>query len=176
MFQITIDNLDQIQTAFKIYPDQMRKAIQNAVAKSALLVEREAKILTPVRTGRLRSSILVESSTLQPTSYSNKGEMYDITPRPVEALEALVSPHTDYAEVVHTRIPYMVGGASSANSKIQKIFQDAVNSVLKGGDIKANLPDWQKPFETSVNDAGDLLNKGKGVTETYISQKRKHKK
>lgn len=131
MIVVEIKNAKEISDAFKKAPDKLKSELTKAINKSAFLVEREAKKLTPVRTGRLRASILVESFKERPGSYSNKGELYPISPRPVSELEALISPHTDYAIYVHDRIPFMTGGAGMADREIQQSFKQAVDNALK---------------------------------------------
>lgn len=116
MFKATITpNLDQLQRKFAGKADALKKGISGAIAKSALLVERQSKIRTPVDTGRLRSSI-----------YS------DIAP-----MRATIQPNTNYAVFVHEGTkrmksrPYMKEGYVAAYREIIQNFGDAVEKAIK---------------------------------------------
>lgn len=88
-------------------PEKVARAIGNMVQKVALLVEREAKILAPVDTGRLRSSIGTD----------------------IHPLHATVEPHVNYAVFVHegTRFisprPFMGDAAETVDKLIPEIMQ-----------------------------------------------------
>lgn len=115
MITIKIQNAAEIKRSFKKYPIKTKSAIKTAIRKSALLVERESKVMTPVDTGRLRSSI-----------------MSDILP-----MKATVAPHTDYAIHVHegTRRmkgrPFMEQGLRKAENRIQGFFKNEIKKALK---------------------------------------------
>lgn len=86
--------------------------INVALTKAGLLVEREAKMLTPVRTGRLRASISVYT--------------------PLNVRDAVaIGPHTNYAVYVHRRIPFMTAGFYTAKGRIETILSQAVSHSLK---------------------------------------------
>jgi len=53
---IRIDNLENLKAAFGSYPEIVAPMLRDASMKSAFEVERAAKILSPVDTGRLRAS------------------------------------------------------------------------------------------------------------------------
>lgn len=94
--------------------------LRNQIKKLAFLVEREAKKVTPVRTGRLRASVRVEPM--------------------VKPLEAIIQPHTDYAIFVHegTRFmrarPFMFWGAESAvkgyEQRVAKDLDEMIQSKI----------------------------------------------
>lgn len=87
--------------------------INEALTKAGYLVERESKKLTPVLTGRLRSSITVE------TLLELRKEKH-----------IAIGPHTEYAEYVHRRTPYMTAGYYTAKDRIEKIFGEIVSKEL----------------------------------------------
>lgn len=111
---ISVDIGDALQRIYAGSP-KIDIGIGRAIRKSALLVEREAKIRTPVDTGQLQGSIAA-----------------DIYP-----LMATIEPHKDYAMYVHegTRFmsarPFMVQGADAARSTIQTIFDDEIANIMK---------------------------------------------
>lgn len=115
MIRIEIKNIKQLTSALKSHPDLFIKEFQKALAKAGLVVEIESKKVTPVDTGRLRASISTE----------------------LKSLMAIISPHTNYALYVHegTRYmksrPFMKWGAESAEGRIQQIFLEAEENVLK---------------------------------------------
>ena len=54
---VTIKGLSSLQAKLKKLDPVTRDAVASGVSKAALLVEGSAKMVTPVRTGHLRSSI-----------------------------------------------------------------------------------------------------------------------
>ena len=119
MITIRIENINEIKSAFQKYPIKMEREIGIAIKKSVFEVEREAKPITPVDTGRLRSSILVDTLT---------------------KTRATISPHTEYALTVHEGLGYgrnsrprrfMKEGADKAMDNINRYFKEAINNALK---------------------------------------------
>lgn len=115
---ISVKNLDQILNAFKAFPNETAVALREASTKSAFKVEREAKLVTPVDTGRLRSSIATSLGIL------NKG------------ITSVVSTNVNYAGWVHdgTRRmksrPYMKIGADASLSYITSQYVAAIEKVV----------------------------------------------
>lgn len=113
MITIKLKNFDKIQETLKKSPRKMGQELAVAIKKSALMIERESKKLTPVDTGRLRSSIVS-----------------DIRP-----MRATIAPHTDYAIFVHegTRYmksrPFMKEGVEKVD--VNKYFEQAIENTLK---------------------------------------------
>ena len=111
--KITID-ATSFADFLKKSPKEFERAVQNAIYKGALLIERFSKINAPVDTGRLRSSI---STDLRP-------------------LEATIGPHVNYAIFVHegtrfiTGRPFMKNAAEQADKQIAGIFNEEVEKVL----------------------------------------------
>lgn len=94
-------------------PANFARAINNTISKAALSVEREAKIDSPVDTGRLRSTI---STVLIP-------------------LQATIQPHVNYAIFVHegTRFmqsrPFMYTGAERAEKEFGGFLKDELDKI-----------------------------------------------
>jgi len=116
--KIEVKNLQEIRRAFQQFPEKIIPELKTAVIKSALMVEREAKILAPVDTGRLRSSIN--------TSYGI-GTL---------GIGARVATDVEYAIYVHegTRRmrarPFMAQAVSASESMIQDFFNRAVEVAV----------------------------------------------
>lgn len=111
--KITIENLDNLKRAFGAYPEIVGPLLRDASMKSAFEVERRAKILSPVDTGRLRASIATSLGIM------NKG------------ITSIVSTNVFYAIYVHEgtrrmrRRPFMRQAAEGAVGKIQEYYESA---------------------------------------------------
>lgn len=96
-------------------PPKLSSAVAVAIKKSAFLVEREAKLESPVDTGRLRASIYT-----------------DITPT-----QATISPYVNYAVFVHegTRYirsnPFLNRASKNAEPTIQDIFDQEISNAIE---------------------------------------------
>ena len=114
MITVKVTGLEQVMKKFERMPREFIEEMDKAVKKSAYLIEGESKKVTPVDTGRLRASISSAFSVLQ----------------------AIISPHTNYAVYVHegTRFmqgrPYMKWGVEKAKDAIKKQFQNAVDILI----------------------------------------------
>ncbi len=62
--RIDTENIDQFAAAMAASPKHLKAEMQGAMQRSVLMVERDAKAATPVKTGNLRRSI---TSTATPT-------------------------------------------------------------------------------------------------------------
>lgn len=108
-------SLADLRKKYEKIPDGLEKNIGEALQKSALTVEGEAKKATPVDTGRLRASI------------------YTL----IERLSATIQPKTNYALFVHEGTkklkgrPFMIWGLDNSKSQIKKYFDVAVKESLK---------------------------------------------
>ncbi len=111
---IQIKNMPQIRAAFSKAPALTVRRVNEAIQKSAFLIERESKIRTPVDTGRLRAS--------HETTYA--------------PLKATIEPKATYAIYVHEGTRFMRGrqflfnAVQSAEGQVQKFFTQAVQQVL----------------------------------------------
>ncbi len=112
--KVEIKNLADIKSAFARSPRVMTKNLQKAIEKSTLMVGRDSRRNTPVRTGRLRSSTYERLSTL-------KGE---------------IGTNVYYGLFVHegTRFmrarPYLKMAVDQNESAINKEFGIAVQDTL----------------------------------------------
>jgi HK97 gp10 family phage protein len=108
-----VPSFGKVAKAFKSI--EFGKALQVAIKTMAFLVEREAKQVTPVDTGRLRASIGVDLGNLQ----------------------ARIAPNTDYAGFVHegTKFmharPYMKWGLEKAEPKFSDLMKGQVEAEIK---------------------------------------------
>lgn len=115
-------NLNKVGNAFKAIADGFQ--LQKQISQFAFDVEREAKQVTPVDTGRLRASIF--------TSIGN--------------LEARIQPNTNYAIFVHEGTRYMTarpfmqigfekaelqnfGGQSPFVGHIESVIRDKIGRI-----------------------------------------------
>jgi len=111
---VKIENLAEIRAAFSKAPTLMAKNLDKAIKASTLLIERQSKINTPVRTGFLRSS--------HKTSFS--------------PLRGVLEPMANYAVYVHegTRYmkarPFLKEAVDSENNQVQDQFKNAVQDTL----------------------------------------------
>ena len=116
---IKIDKGQNIARAFAAYPDVVAPALRDASMKSAFLVERYAKLVTPVDTGRLRASIATSLGVRD------------------RGITSIVQTNVFYAVFVHEGTkrmrgrPYMQQGADRATPEIQAFYTTAVNSAIK---------------------------------------------
>ena len=115
---IEIKNINEIRRAFGQAPQLMKNAFTQALTKSALLVQRESMLRTPVLTGRLRSS----------HSFNVSGSGM--------GMQATVQPNVDYGTFVHegTRFmkgrPFLKEGAEDSVQEIDDYFTKATQDVL----------------------------------------------
>lgn len=115
---ITIKNLPQIRAAFNAAPRFMNEEFSKAIMKSTLYVQGQSMLRTPVLTGRLRAS--------HTTRYTGSGVGFTGT----------VEPTANYAIYVHEGTRYMRGrpflkqGLEASENTIQKLFTQAMQSVL----------------------------------------------
>lgn len=95
-------------------PLKILKAVSTTIQKGALVIEGKGKKLSPVDTGRMRSSISSE----------------------VRQLEATIKPNVDYAIFVHegTRFirgrPFMTQSAQDSEGQIQDILDIEIKRAL----------------------------------------------
>ena len=112
-FNIEIKNLDKLSRNIKNFPELSYKRIQEALAKSTLLVVRNIKLTTPVKTGNLRRNI--------------RGSIY-----PLRGL--IGSYNAPYNVYVHARNPFMTRGLMASETDIRRNFDKALDNIVK--DIK----------------------------------------
>lgn len=112
--QVKITNLAEIQAAFKKAPMTMARNLQTAITRSALAVQRQSMINSPVLTGYLRAS---HQSIFEP-------------------LKATIQPMANYAIYVHegtSRMearPFLLEAVESETENINDNFHKAVQDTL----------------------------------------------
>ena len=115
---IKITNLAEIRHAFSQAPRLMNDEFKQALTKSALLVQRESMIRTPVKTGRLRAS-----------------HVFDVKGFGID-MRAEVGPTANYGIFVHegTRFmkgqPFLKDGAEASVNEIDYFFTRATQNAL----------------------------------------------
>lgn len=131
-FNVQIINAEQVRFAFDSAPDLMRPAIKNAINRSILLIGTKAALNAPVRTGRLRSSIL--GGSYKGGSYP-QGYGLQLATDTV-FYKGSVGSGTNYGLFVEmgTRFmraqPFLQPAINSTSDQVQRFFTNAVQSVL----------------------------------------------
>ncbi len=116
---IKIDKGANLAAAFAAYPELVAPFLREASMKSAFTVERHAKILSPVDTGRMRSSIATSLGVRD------------------RGITSIVQTNVFYAIFVHegTRRmrsrPFMRQGAERSVEDIQKFYVNAVTNAMQ---------------------------------------------
>jgi len=114
-FRVKLDDLQDFKKTLKRLPRDLNKEIGKAMRKSILLIEKKAKPITPVDTGRLRASI---------------------RPDFIRTYEGAIAPHTDYAIYVHegTRYmkgrPFMTKALQQSSESIEGLFKSAIDKAI----------------------------------------------
>ena len=119
---ITIPNLPKFQSALRKAPQSAEKEIKKALALSIFSIEREAKQLTPVDTGRLRASL--GGGSFKGGSFATGKNIK------IEKDRASIGSHVKYAVSVHSRTPFLAAGAMRAKKSIDGFFKDAIDNVF----------------------------------------------
>lgn len=112
---ITVDvptaEIERLTRKLASYGEAQQQNALDELHEAGLNVESEAKKLVNVDTGRLRASIHMESSKVNPTFQYNDNEgrsfdgSLDVTPK---GLEVYVGTNVDYAIVQEQISPYLV--------------------------------------------------------------------
>ena len=111
---VRITNLAEIQAAFKSAPIKMARNLNDAIRRSALAIQRQSMINSPVLTGNLRAS---HQSIFEP-------------------LKATIQPMANYAIFVHecTRYmkarPFLLEAVEAETENINDNFRKAVQDTL----------------------------------------------
>lgn len=104
--------------------ENVKGAIQTILKKSIFVIEKHAKYYSPVRTGRLRSSIGGGGAIDQLFSTGEKSIEFGET-------FASIQPTVTYAKFVHRRVPFMMAAAQDSLQEIEKIASDEINKAIK---------------------------------------------
>ena len=115
---ITIRGIKKLMKSISVMPSTIDKEMTKALLRAGYAVEEKSKRITPVLTGRLRSSIR--------TRLRANGKSVEI------------SPHTQYAYVVHEglgtskrkgRRPYMERGLENARPQINRALKNIAGKI-----------------------------------------------
>ena len=119
---IQVEGLDKVKKKFTIMPRKVGQAISKAIKESAFIIEGEAK--TALTIGPTRA---IKTGTLR--SQNTVRELSDI--------RASIYPLVQYAVLVHEGTkrmrprPWMEVAAKEATPRVQEIFDNAVEEILK---------------------------------------------
>ncbi len=114
-FKIEVKGVKELQSKFKLLDKDIRDIISKGVSQGAAVVEREAKIIVPVRTGRLRNSITEMQTTVSSTK-----------------VESQVGTDVEYGLVVEFRKPYLRPALDNNENEIKDAISKAIISRLGG--------------------------------------------
>lgn len=141
MISIEVKGLDKLQSVLGEASGRLEKEIDNAMKKSILFIEREAKIRTPVQTGRLRSSFRTEFAPLRAllypavhyAKYVHEGtKPHIIFPVAKKALFWRGAKHP-VKMVQHPgsrAVKFLENAVQSSVARIKSFFEEAVKKVL----------------------------------------------
>lgn len=132
---LQIQGLDRLQRYLSDRPDKLRLHIKRILSRAVLGIEQQAKLFTPVDTGRLRASI--GGGSFSGTS-ARTGKVVGVpgsfapgTGIVVGDVQASIGPTTNYAPFVHQRIPFMTMGVEAAIPGIKQFIQDEIKQALE---------------------------------------------
>jgi hypothetical protein len=108
--KVEIKNYNEVSRSFRERSKSVLPALDRIISKVALMVERQGKLYSPVKTGRMRASIY-------PVVMSN--------------LVTNVGPKVDYAKYVHARVPFMTAARNDVDPKVRDIVEDEIRRALK---------------------------------------------
>ena len=140
-FIVEIKGMKKLKAAFRRSPMIASKEIQRAIATSVMLVNRNAKLETPVRTGTLRRGIKSKISPFKGTIestvaygvYVHEGTGPHII-RPVNKKALFWKGAKHPVKVVHhpgTKAnPFMKRATEKSRGGVQRIFQKAINRII----------------------------------------------
>jgi len=141
-FTIKINGLDKLTTALKNSPIIAGKQIGKAIALSVALVNRNAKLEAPARTGRLRAGIHSRINPLNGKVESTVGygvfvhegtSPHIIRPVKKKALYWKGAAHpVKLVRHPGTKAnPFMKRGAERSEIGVQGLFSKAINNIVK---------------------------------------------
>lgn len=112
MIAVQLD-VEDVLKGLDIMQDDLTKAVKTSISKSALIIEGQSKINSPVDTGRMRASIISE----------------------IQPLKATIMPTVSYAVFVHEGTRYMRARPFMRDAVDQK--RDDITSVFESEISKA---------------------------------------
>ncbi|HEX5429858.1 MAG TPA: HK97 gp10 family phage protein [Patescibacteria group bacterium] len=120
--ELDLNDLNRVKGNFETRSANIIKAVNTILSKSIFTVQAQAKIYSPVRTGRMRASI--GGGSFNGGSFQS-GEGIEIYPT-----YATIGPTVTYAKYVERRTPFMHAAAEDSRNKIQQIVNDEVKKAL----------------------------------------------
>lgn len=112
--QIKITNLPQIRSAFIRSPRIMARELDRAIKKAVLLIEKDSRAVTPVRTGFLRASHISNFGSL-------KGSV---------EVRAKYAPYVHFGTRFQRAQPFLQKSVDKNQSKVEQEFKRAVENTL----------------------------------------------
>lgn len=140
-FEVRIDGLKQIQANFAKAPKEIFDGLTRAINTSALIITTEVKNVTPVKTGRLKTSIRASFSPLRASIsphvpyaiYVHEGtKPHIIRPRSKKALywKGALHPVRSVNHPGTKANPFMQNGLNNAKEKVNDTFKKEVDKIL----------------------------------------------
>lgn len=102
-----IKGLKELEAAFAMSPEIVKEALDPAIRTVIALLDKKARMETPVDTGHLRRSHTEEFSTLQ-------GRLSNVI---------------EYANPVHSKIPFYDIAVDQTEPQADKIFEKALENI-----------------------------------------------
>jgi hypothetical protein len=124
-YKLDIEGVENLKWAMERRAGAIKNAVDTIIQKAIFLVERHAKFLSPVRTGRMRASI--GGGGFEGGSYP-AGEGIEMH---LEQRYATIMPTVEYAQYVHRRVPFMTGGLYEAIPEIKEVAQNEIAKAIK---------------------------------------------
>ena len=131
MLTIHIKGLQNLIKKFEQLPRGLHIELSKAIKMSVFQIERETKPITPVDTGRLRSSIGGGSfrGGSYPSGYGIKfGNLYGIIGSNVKYAEDV---HESYARHMVGQTKFLETGAKRSSPEIERFFKSALDRALR---------------------------------------------
>ena len=139
MVKVTVEGADMVIANATALVGKARLALENAMKKAGFTVQREAKQLCPVKTGRLRSSIstnwtgsgLSRANIEQGGDANNPQKPSDgVGEASAKGFEVLTGTNVEYAEAVEARSPYLWAAFAIHKTENIRNIQDSVPKAI----------------------------------------------
>jgi len=141
MIKITIEGLDKVISQMGRAPAEFRKALQRAVNKSTLIIQKNIKSETPVKTGRLQKSIDVRFGSLSGVIFTNLfyapfvhfgTRPHTIHAKSKKALswKGALHPVKSVQHPGSKGNPFMDKGVEKSQNEIDRVFKEEVDKSL----------------------------------------------
>lgn len=108
--EIDAKELNKVKGNFETRSKRIKTAVSRILRMATLTVEKKGKEFSPVKTGRMRASIITTEITEKTAS---------------------VQPTVFYAPFVHKRIPFMWAAREDAVPEIQRFVDKEIKTAIK---------------------------------------------